>query len=235
VSLQSEPRQSAIFREPRRFARYAGVVASVVIVFGGAIYLFFSGDNAPPPRQVRDLTVVKIMPPPPPPPPPPQQMPEQKMIEQPKMVEPEIKPPEKPNDEPPKDAKNDQPPGPLSLDAKAEGPGDLFQLGGHPGGSPFGGGGGTRWGWYASIVQSQVDSALRNNEKTRNAQMQVQIRIWADESGRVTRVQITPSTGDSALDAALRDEVLGGLVLRQPPPKDMPMPMVLRVSERRPG
>jgi len=233
--MGSAPQEPADSNEPRRGARNAGVAAGVLVLFGAVAYLLFSGNDTPPPRQVRDLTVVKIMPPPPPPPPPPPQMPEQKMIEQPKMVEPEIKPPEKPNDQPPKDAKNDQPPGPLSLDAKAVGPGDLFQLGGHPGGSPFGGGGGTRWGWYASIVQSQVESALRSNEKTRNAQMQVQIRIWADDSGRVTRVQVTPSTGDAALDAAVRDEVLGNLVLRQPPPKDMPMPMVLRVSERRPS
>jgi periplasmic protein TonB len=234
VSAQSAPSRPAFVREPRRFARYASAVAIVLILFGGALYLFLSGDNTPPPRQVRDLTVVKIITPPPPPPPP-QQLPQPKMIEQPKMVEPELKPPDKPNDEPPKDAKNDQPPGPLSLDAKAEGPGDLFQLGGHPGGSPFGSGGGTRWGWYASIVQSQVESALRNSDKTRNATMQVQIKLWADSAGRVIRVQITPSTGDTALDAVMRDDVLGGLVLRQPPPKDMPMPMVLSVSERRPS
>jgi periplasmic protein TonB len=220
-------------KEPRQIARYASALAIAFILVGGAIYLFSSGDNTPPPRQVRDLTVVKIIPPPPPPPP--QQMPEQKMVEQPKMVEPEIKPIERPKDEPVKNAKNDEPPGPLSLDAKAVGPGDLFQLGGHLGGSPFGGGGGSRWGWYASIVQSQVESVLRGNEKTRNAVMQVQIRIWADSTGRVIRIQVTPSTGDAALDAAMRNDVLGGVVLRQPPPKDMPMPMVLSVAERRPG
>jgi outer membrane biosynthesis protein TonB len=234
MSMQSAASRPDAIREPRRFVRYASVLAIVLILFGGALYLFLSGDNTPPARQVRDLTVVKIITPPPPPPPPPP-MPEQKMIEQPKMVEPELKPPEKIDNQPPKDAKDDQPPGPLSLDAKAEGPGDLFQLGGHPGGSPFGGGGGTRWGWYASIVQSQVESALRNSDKTRNAVLSVQIRLWADDSGRVIRVQITPSTGDAALDEAVRNEVLGGLVLRQPPPKDMPMPMVLSVSERRPS
>jgi periplasmic protein TonB len=160
------------------------------------------------------------------------------MIEQPKMVEPEVKPEkpvEKPKDEPVKNAKSDEPPGPLSLDAKAEGPGDLFQLGGHPGGNPYGGRGGSRWGWYASIVQAQIESALRANEKTRNAVMQVEIRLWADSSGRVSRVQLVSSTGDPALDAVIRNEVFGGLVLREPPPKDMPMPMVTRVTARRSG
>jgi periplasmic protein TonB len=221
-----------------RLPLYAGAVAFTVIVVAGAVYLFLNRDNTPPPRLVHEITVKIVPPPPPPPPPPPQQPPEPKMIEQPKMVEPEVKPEkpvEKPKDEPVKNAKNDEPPGPLSLDAKAEGPGDLFQLGGHPGGNPYGGRGRSRWGWYASIVQAQIESALRANEKTRNAVMQVEIRLWADSSGRVSRVQLVSSTGDPALDAVIRNEVFGGLVLREPPPKDMPMPMVARVTARRPG
>ncbi len=161
------------------------------------------------------------------------------MIEQEKLDHPEFKE-EKPIEQPrpePKSAKDDQPPGPLSLDAKGQGPGDLFNLGGKPGGSPYGGagGGGSKWGWYASMVQAQLESALRANPRTRNARMQAQIRIWANASGRVTRVQLVSSTGDAELDAIIRNEVFGSLVLREPPPKDMPMPMVTRVTARRPS
>jgi protein TonB len=219
--------------------RYGAVLAGIVLVLAGGVYVFLRHDDMPPPRQVRELTIVNIVPPPPPPPPPPQQLPEPKMIEQPKMVEPEVKqekPVEKPKDEPPKEANNDQPPGPLSLDAKPVGPGDVFNLGAKPGGSPYGGGGGgSRWGWYASIVQSQIESALRANPRTRNAILQVQIRLWADNAGHVSRVQLVSSTGDTELDAIIRNEVLGSLVLREPPPKDMPMPMVTRVTARRPS
>ncbi|WP_213737863.1 TonB C-terminal domain-containing protein [Bradyrhizobium sp. dw_411] len=202
---------------------------------GGAVYFLVGHDDMPPPRQVRELTIVNIVPPPPPPPP--QKMPEPKMIEQPKMAEPEIKedkPLEKPKDEPVKDAKNQEPPGPLSLDAKAVGPGDLFNLGSKVGGNPYGGGGGgSRWGWYASMVQSQIEAALRANNRTRNTVMQLQVRLWADGSGRVSRVQLVSSTGDAELDAIIRNDVLGSLMLREPPPKDMPMPMVTRVTARR--
>ncbi len=52
-------------------------------------------------------------------------------------------------------------------------------------------------------------------------------------SGRVSRVQLVSSTGDAELDAIIRNDVLGGLTLREPPPKDMPMPMVTRVTARR--
>jgi periplasmic protein TonB len=225
--------------ERNPLVRYGAALAVIAVLFGGAIFFLSSHDDMPPPRQVRELTIVNIVPPPPPPPPPPEKMPEQKMVEQPKMAEQEFKedkPIEKPKDEPVKDAKNDEPPGPLSLDAKAVGPGDLFNLGGRPGGNPYGGGGGgSRWGWYASIVQSQIESALRANSRTRNAVMQVQVRLWADGSGRVSRVQLVSSTGDAELDAVLRNDVLGSLMLREPPPKDMPMPMVTRLTARRPS
>ncbi|MDE5457044.1 energy transducer TonB [Bradyrhizobium sp. CSA112] len=220
--------------------RYGATLAALLSFVGVAIFFLRGHDDMPPPRLVRELTVVNIVPPPPPPPPPPQPMPEQKMIEQPKMAEPEFKeekPVDKPKDEPVKDAKNDEPPGPLSLDAKAVGPGDLFNLGSKVGGNPYGGGGGggSRWGWYSTIVTDQATAALRANPKTRNMATQIQVRLWADASGRVTRVIISPSTGDAELDAIIRDEVLGRLMLREPPPKDMPMPVVTRVTARRPS
>ena len=226
-------------RERNSSLRYGAALAVIAGLFGVAVFFLVGHDDMPPPRQVRELTVVNIVPPPPPPPPPPP-MPEQKMVEQPKMAEPEFKeekPVDKPKDEPVKDAKNDEPPGPLSLDAKAVGPGDLFNLGSKVGGSPYGGGGGggSRWGWYASIVQAQIETALRANSRTRNATMQVQVRLWADASGRVNRIQLVSSTGDAELDAVIRNDVLGSLVLREPPPKDMPMPMVTRVTARRPS
>jgi len=229
--------RSSTRKERNLFLRYGAALAVIAVFFGGIVYFLIGHDDMPPPRQVRELTIVNIVPPPAPPPPPP--MPEQKMAEQPKMAEPEFKedkPLEKPKDEPVKDAKNAEPPGPLSLDAKPQGPGDLFNLGGKPGGNPYGGGGGgSRWGWYASIVQTQIEAALRSNPKTRNAVMQVQIRLWADGSGRVSRIQLVSSTGDAELDTVIRNDVLGSLTLREPPPKDMPMPMVTRVTARRPS
>jgi protein TonB len=232
LALGEESRQ-----ERKPLLRYGAALVLVAVLLGGTVYFLTNHDDLPPPRQLREFTVVNIVPPPPPPPPAP---PEQKVIEQPKMAEPEFKedkPVEKPRDEPAKDAKNYEPPGPLSLDAKAVGPGDLFNLGGKPGGNPYGGGGGggSRWGWYASIVQSQIESALRSNSRTRNAIMQVEIRLWADTTGRVSRIQLVSSTGDAELDATIRDTVLAGLMLREPPPRDMPMPIITRVTERRPG
>jgi protein TonB len=214
----------------------SGVLVLALLVTG--VLLLLSGDKNPP-HKVQEFTIVNILPPPPPPPPP-QARPEPKVVEQ-TPVKNEIiedKPVEKPKEAPPKDFKNDEPPpGPLALAAKGEGPGDLFGLGGNPGGRGFlgggGGGGGSRWGWYASIVQSQIEAALRANQKTRNMVAQLQAKLWSDAAGRITRVQLVSSSGNPELDAAVRDEVLSGLTLREPPPKDMPMPIVTRVTARK--
>ena len=89
---------------------------------------------------------------------------------------------------------------------------------------------------YATIVQEQMQAALKANPKTRTATLQgLKIRLWADSSGRITKVQLDGSTGDTALDSVIRNEVFAGLTLKEPPPKDMPMPVVTRVTERRPS
>src|SRR5262249_24003545 len=148
---------------------------------------------------------------------------------------------EKPKEAPPKPlAKSEPLPGPLGLDAKGEGPGDAFGLSGKPGGNGLlgggdggGGGGGSKWGWYVSLVQSQIEEALRKNDKTRSAKLRIAVLLWPDATGRIDRVQLMSSSGDAGIDEAIKNEVLIGLKLREPPPKDMPVPIVTRVTARR--
>jgi len=212
--------------------------AAVVVGLAGVALLLLGGDSQPV-KKVPEVMIVKIQPLPPPPPVPPKPVEPAKMVEQTPVRMPEPKP-ERPLDKPmdkPK-AADEPPPGPLALDAKAEGAGDAFGLAGKEGGMGIlggGGGGGSRWGWYASIVQVQVEAALRGNRKTRTARARVEVRLWADPAGRVTRVQLAESTGDAEIDDAIRNEVLGGLLLKEAPPRDMPMPIVARLVARRPG
>lgn len=93
---------------------------------------------------------------------------------------------------------------------------------------------GSRWGWYAASVQRSIGEALRRNDVTRTASFTLEVRIWADLTGRVSRAQLAGSTGDPRVDAAIRDDVLSGLRLAEAPPRDMPLPIVLRLSARRP-
>lgn len=231
--------------QPTFFQRHPLVIGAVLAVVAGVIAAIAIGAFSQQKSLSRSqhLQVVQILPPPPPPPPPPTPPPQQatpppeKMVEQQKMIEPEAKPKEElRKDEPPKP--HEAPPGPLGLNAKGEGPGDAFGLVGRPGGNGLlggGGGGGSRWGWYANEVQNGVTTALRNNPRTRTSKFSnLSIRIWLDKGGRITRTQLSGSSGDPAVDNAIVNEALSGLQMQEPPPGDMPMPIVLRASASRP-
>ena len=160
-------------------------------------------------------------PPPPPPPPPPETMKEEKMIEN-----------EKEEEAPP------DPTPVVDTALKGPGAGPIPVAAGNRG---FFGNRNTglsvkaRWNAYAGQVQARIADALRNHRRMRNANFRLEVRIWPDNAGRITRAQLAGSTGDRAVDAALKDEVLTGLQLQEPPPQGMPMPIVLRVSARRPS
>ena len=92
-----------------------------------------------------------------------------------------------------------------------------------------------KWSAYASTAQARILDELRRNPKTRKAALRVEIRIWPDSTGRISRASLGSSSGDSVVDAAIRDEILTGLQLPQPPPEGMPTPIVMRVTARRPN
>lgn len=77
--------------------------------------------------------------------------------------------------------------------------------------------------------------ALGKNRRTRSASLSVKVRIWADATGRITRASLSGSTGDPATDKAIENEILTGLQLQEPPPDDMPMPIVMRITAKRPN
>lgn len=217
-----------------------------LLVVGGGAWLAqsaFKGPAAAPVPKPSPVKVVTIQPPPPPPPPPkplppppPKNEPppqEPKMVEQTPVNEPEDKP-----EEPPP---ADDPPAPLATGIAGDGPPDGFGLaarggGGTGSGSRGLGGSGrsaSRWGWYAGKVQTTLAEALRRHPRTREAVLNARVRIWPDATGRITRANLASSTGSAALDAAVT-EALMGTMLPEPPPADMPTPIVLRINARRP-
>lgn len=216
--------------------RYGFILGmGVLVVLGVVVFAgrnLFSSHGAPP-RKAQEIFMIKLPPPPPPPPPqpkPPEQKIEQKMIEQAPVDKEEPKPDEKPKDEPPPVSTN------IKGDGKSDGFGGLSSSGGNGLiGGRSGSGSGSRWGWYASQVQTRIADALRKNPRTHNAGFSVQIRVWPDSTGRIARAQLVGSTGDTAVDDAITNEALNGLQLQEPPPPNMPMPIVLRLTARRPN
>ncbi|MEO7932818.1 MAG: TonB C-terminal domain-containing protein [Chthoniobacterales bacterium] len=214
------------------------IIAMLVLAVGGWILSQVLVHKKAAPAKLETFTMVTLPPPPPPPPkptpPPPQATPppvDQKMDQRPMEPQEEVKPDEAP---PKPDTPPDQP---LGTNNTGPGPGDNFGLGGPGGSGGFGGGGkggsGSKYGWYAGQVQRRVSDALQKNRATRTASLRVEVRIWPDSTGRVTRAEMKTSTGDAALDAAIQSNVLNGLQLDSPPPSGMPLPIVLRLTARK--
>jgi TonB family protein len=217
--------------KPRRatpLGLYAVRVAVVLVALGGGAFIVneLLGPDEPPKRYVvTKVTQVKLPPPPPPPPPPPQPVVEKPKIKEPEPEQKVEKPEPKKVDEP------DPPPTPLTAAAgageSAYGLGVGTGGGNVIGGSGGGGGGGFRL--YASFMQTQIQQALQRSEATRTGRYRVVARLWLDPKGAIQRVQLVSSTGNVELDAAIAS-VLNGMVLSEPPPRDMPQPVNVRIA-----
>jgi len=203
----------------------------IALIIGGVVYGLITLSKNSKPAKKETIAMVTLAPPPPPPkmtPPPPP--PEQKIEEKQEIQEP--KPEDKPKEEPPKN----EPPPSLGTNLKGDG-NDGFGLSGNGNGGMVGGNGNGNGQWtaYASKVQQAVANALRTNDRTRAADFHLDVRVWADASGRVTRAALASSTGDPALDSVIQNNILTGLRLADSPPDGMPMPIHMRLTARRPN
>jgi TonB family protein len=200
-------------------------VVAVFAVLAFLLYRVMSAPSSVAKHTVPDVVQLRIIQPPPPPPPPP---PQQKVEEQPKMKQPEFKPEPHPEDKPP-------PPGPPALDAQGQGPGDAFGLAGRPGGSDYvgdgnGTGGGSRYGWYATMMTQRAQDALQKQRRLNGVRYRIAVQIWLSDSGAPLRVELVNSTGKPEIDAVLQESLRNMPKLAEPPPKDMPQPVVMEVT-----
>jgi periplasmic protein TonB len=208
----------------RRMQIGAGVVALVAVVFVTASFAPKSENK--PRRQAEQVIAIAAppppAPPPPPPPPPPPEQEEQEMIKQDDVQE-------EPEQEDPGD---DQPV------AAAAGPGNGPNFGlKNKAGTRKASIGGNRlsvWDKYALALQKGLAMSLRSNSGINRKTLTVQVKIWADRTGRVTKAALSKSTGDAALDRTIRDSVFLGLQLPEAPPADMVMPINLEIKASRP-
>jgi hypothetical protein len=214
------------------FARYGFALGIVVVAAIAAVLVkqVFTGHHDAP-RKPQEMVMIRPLapPPPPPPPPPPQTVPKQRMDDQTQVTEQDMKPAE----QPPEDTTPS-----LGTNIKGSGPGDGFGLGGRDkgyiNGSSGGAGAGGRFGGYFTSVVRAVTDALGRNPVTRNASFDVKVKIWSDLTGRIVRVRLADSTGDVAVDEAIRTDALLGSQLPDIP-SGMRMPIELRLNLRRPN
>lgn len=204
----------------------------VGLVSWGAMTLMAGGKGHK--KQVMQIALLKPPPPPPPPPPqvkPPEPPPPQEEV---KIPQPEDKPPEPDNSPPPE--------GPLGVDAAGSGDGDNFGLAARKGGTDItkigtggGGLGKDRAAWYGGLVRSYLQAQLAKNEKLRNSDYRVQVRVWFASDGRLERFELVDSTGNADIDENIKVTMGKMPPMRQAPPDGLPQPVRLQVISKLAG
>jgi protein TonB len=191
-------------------------------VGSAAVYYIKQLIESPAPQLKRVVQQVQLIRPPPPPI---ERPPEPPKVDEEKIPEPEQPPPETASDQPPP---GDQ----LGLDAEGGAGGDSFGLLARKGGRDLLASGGDRFAWYAGALKDDLLSFLSEHPDIRQRAYSVNVRLWLDGKGAVTRVALSSSTGDHNLDRALQS-LLGSMdKVAQAPPEDMPQPVQIRIVSR---
>lgn len=212
----------------KAFRRWLPVLVIVIglAVVGALIWIAVKEFANPEPgkkkRVIHEISLIK--PPPPPPPPKVQEPPKPEIKEQ--IREPDPSPqPEKQSDAPPPDS--GIPEGPAGGMATDIGVGTGSGVIGSPSG-----GGAKRFAWYGALVKERIQETVAKNDKLRTADYRVLVNVWVDSNGVVTRAELTSSTGDPALDNALRVALDNLPRVGEGAPGDMPQPIKLRITAR---
>lgn len=189
-------------------------------------------------REVPQVPVVALTPPPPPPPP--QQKPPepQKTVETPVPTptpQPRTNAPEKPTAAPKALTINGPPQAGSDAFGVAAGRGGGVTVGGDPNGSDTPGGGGDfAAASYASYLKSALQQAVQADDRvSRMVFASVEVNVWIDAAGRITRVNLAKSSGDARTDRALVSALQQVGRLDEAPPPKLSFPAHVTLSGRR--
>ena len=216
----------------RKRAGPLAIFAVLVLALGAVIWILAtqtSGVKVA--REAPDM--VALLPPPPPPPPPPKDQPPPPPD---KIVETEPKPVDQPK------APTPDTPAPLTQNAPAQAGGDSFGLqAGSGGGMKIGGtgtgqtagvAGGFNEAAYGRRMGVDIQRAIQGAEKDNRLVFTVDVAVFVDAAGRVTRASILKGSGDAQLDDALL-AVLRGARMSEPPPAGLKFPQRVTIRGRR--
>lgn len=93
----------------------------------------------------------------------------------------------------------------------------------------------TKWKGFSNQVAKTIEDALRRNPATKTAAGSAPVvRVWTDANGRITRVSVESSTGNTTVDNVI-NQGLVGLQCPGVTPADMPQPIRLRITLKRPN
>ncbi|CAB3643466.1 hypothetical protein LMG24238_00497 [Paraburkholderia sediminicola] len=218
--------------------RFVKPVLLVLIAVGlVALIWHFASDTAGV-KRAQAPQVTTVIPLPPPPPPPPKEKPP------PEKVQEDVKTPvEKPTEVPkPTEAPkpSDNQPKQMTMDAPAQAGTDNFGIGAGDGSGMVGSGGGGSFGnstyrqYIGYLLQSAVERDKQVQASGGGSRFNVNLNIWMDRDGRITKAVIVQSSGDSKLDDAVVGAVEAFKADQAPPPRSA-YPALIKLHGRSPG
>lgn len=211
----------------------------LLLILAGALlwYLLFM-DTAAARRPVADTPMLML---PPPPPPEPEPEPEPEPTPEPETVEPmpapepldeQLKPVEEEAEAPTPDASD-----PVTMDTEAQAGNDSFGIqkgggGGSIGAGSAGGAGNASYGRYLAYVLKQ---AISRDERARKHAYQLQVDVWIEPDGVISRVELARGSGNREADESVIEALRAYGRIEERPPRSLPMPARVLVQGRRPA
>ena len=214
--------------------RIALLVLGVLLVLGLMVWMVHGLMDRKSDTRKKPPTITLLPDRPPPPPPPPKERPEPPKADQ-KEMKTEVP------KEPQPQAQNE----PIKMEGAAgDGPSAFAAgtvnkeyTGGNPGtGRSIGGGaiGGNRMqqSLFSERLQRYLQEELNRNRKLRETDYRVTLSLWLARDGKVQRAELTQSTGNTAVDALLKETLLQVAAIREALPEDLKQPIRIRVTTR---
>jgi type IV secretory pathway VirB10-like protein len=221
----------------QRFGLPVACVLAIGIVAASAYVLLKGGTSKlARPHQEEHITQVQLPPPPPPPPPPKTPPPPKKTEEAQRQKE---AAPQKAEAKPAPKAPT--PPAAVTTSIQGNGPGSLA-VGNGGGGDCIGtgcgtgdGSGGDNDAYYSSLVKTQIEEALKRDEKLKYARYRTTISFSLDAAGHVAGAMISSFDGDADVRAEV-ESVIRAISTGDRPPADMlTKQFSVRITERARG
>jgi periplasmic protein TonB len=225
--------------DPKGWRRFVKPAVIGLIGVGLAVLVWrFATDTAGVKRsEAPQVTTVIPLPPPPPPPPPKVKPPPEK---QPDVQTPTVKPTVAPKPaETPKPSDNQ--PKQMTMNAPAQAGSDNFNIGAGDGTGMAGSGGGGTFGnaTYSQYLMYTLQQAVERDSKVQESgggsRFAVRVNVWLEPSGRITKVTIAQSTGDTKLDDAIVNALQTLGRLDEPPPSSLQSPVRMSLQGHQPG
>lgn len=210
---------------------------AALLVVGVSAWLVWqwAGQTTGKQRKPPELTAIIPLPPPPAPPPEPEKAttPEKQITEPEPIPVPSEEPKPAENTPPtPADAAAD----PMQMNADAQSGSDSFNIGAGSGKGMAGSGGGGRVGnaTYGQYLGYALQKVLRETDTTRQLVYRMNVDIWINREGQVTRVEMAHSSGDRDVDEKVL-AVLRKTTFDQRPTTMTTMPVKVALTSRRPA